>query len=150
MRYDSVECHCGPLSNCIWLEYCVSRAGASPMFGSNAHSKVVACFSTHPVKAIATGEGGMVTTQDEALARRMRRLRSHGMVHDASAFELSDTASEAGDANPRCYEMPEVGWNYRLPDVMCALGLSQLKKRWTAFTSAVQRSQHCTIACWHR
>ncbi len=95
--------------------------------GATRHSKM-ACFSTHPVKAIATGEGGVVTTQDEQAAQRMRRLRSHGMVHDAPAFELPQMASEGGDANPWYYEMPEIGWNYRLPDVMCALGLNQLAK----------------------
>jgi UDP-4-amino-4,6-dideoxy-N-acetyl-beta-L-altrosamine transaminase len=95
--------------------------------GATAHSSM-ACFSTHPVKAIATGEGGVVTTRDESTARRMRRLRSHGMVHDAAAFELPEMASEGGEANPWYYEMPEIGWNYRLPDVMCALGLSQLAK----------------------
>lgn len=72
-------------------------------------------FSFHPVKTLATGEGGMVTTSDPAVAERLRRLRSHGMVRPSGA-------------DPWIYEMAEVGFNYRLPDINCALGLSQLAK----------------------
>ena len=74
-----------------------------------------AAFSFHPVKTIATGEGGMVATNDAALAERLRRARSHGMVRPAGA-------------DPWWYEMAEPGFNYRLPDILCALGLSQLGK----------------------
>ena len=82
--------------------------------GDCAHS-AMATFSFHPVKTIATGEGGMVTTNDSRLAERLRRLRSHGMIRPAG-----------GD--PWWYEMPEIGFNYRLPDILCALGISQLGK----------------------
>ncbi len=82
--------------------------------GDCAHS-AMATFSFHPVKTIATGEGGMVTTNDDRLAERLRRLRTHGMVRPEGA-------------DPWWYEMPEVGFNYRLPDILCALGLSQLAK----------------------
>jgi dTDP-4-amino-4,6-dideoxygalactose transaminase len=75
----------------------------------------MATFSFHPVKTIATGEGGMVTTNDARLAERLRVMRSHGMVRP-----------EGGD--PWWYEMPEPGFNYRLPDILCALGTSQLAK----------------------
>ncbi|MCA3262797.1 MAG: UDP-4-amino-4,6-dideoxy-N-acetyl-beta-L-altrosamine transaminase [Telmatospirillum sp.] len=95
--------------------------------GACAYS-AVAAFSTHPVKAIATGEGGVATTSDARLAQRMSELRSHGMVRDAASFEHRDAAFDDGVANPWYYEMPEIGWNYRLPDVLCALGLSQLPK----------------------
>lgn len=91
-----------------------------------------ACFSTHAVKPITTGEGGVVTTSDAALAERMRRLRSHGMTRDQHSFESAELAFEDGKPNPWYYEMPEIGWNYRLPDVLCALGISQLRKL-TAF-----------------
>ena len=74
-----------------------------------------ASFSFHPVKTLATGEGGMLTTNDAALAARARSLRSHGMVRPAGA-------------EPWWYEMPELGFNYRIPDVLCALGISQLAK----------------------
>ena len=82
--------------------------------GDVRHS-AMATFSFHPVKTIATGEGGMVTTNDPVLADRLRLLRSHGMVRPQ-------------DADPWWYEMPEPGFNYRLPDILCALGLSQLAK----------------------
>jgi len=75
----------------------------------------MAVFSFHPVKTLTTGEGGMVTTADPLIARRLRLMRSHGMERP-----------EGGD--PWWYEMAEPGFNYRLPDVLCALGLSQLAK----------------------
>ena len=82
--------------------------------GDVAHS-AMATFSFHPVKTIATGEGGMVTTNDATLAARLRTMRSHGMVKPAGS-------------EPWWYEMPQPGFNYRLPDILCALGLSQLAK----------------------
>ena len=95
--------------------------------GAARHSKM-ACFSTHPVKAIATGEGGIVTTADASLAGRLRKLRSHGMTRDADEFEMRDLAFDGDAVNPWHYEMHEFGWNYRIPDLLCALGLSQLQK----------------------
>jgi UDP-4-amino-4,6-dideoxy-N-acetyl-beta-L-altrosamine transaminase len=75
----------------------------------------MACFSFHPVKTIATGEGGMVTTNDADLAAKLRLARSHGMVRE-------------GMSEPWAYEQRMLGYNYRLPDLNCALGLSQMKK----------------------
>lgn len=95
--------------------------------GATAHSRL-ACFSTHPVKAIATGEGGVVTSDSEALAGRMRELRNHGMRRDASRFANADLGCDGAAPKPWYYEMHEVGWNYRMPDVLCALGISQLEK----------------------
>ena len=88
--------------------------GQGPERVGDARHSAMATFSFHPVKTIATGEGGMVTTRDPALAERLGRLRSHGMVRP--------------NDDPAWYEMAEVGFNYRLPDVLCALGLSQLAK----------------------
>lgn len=88
----------------------------------------MACFSTHPVKAITTGEGGVVTTRDAAAAERMRQLRSHGMERDPASFIDRQMAFDGDEANPWYYQMSEIGWNYRIPDVMCAVGLSQLGK----------------------
>lgn len=88
--------------------------GVAHPVGDGAYSSF-ASFSFHPVKTLATGEGGMLTTNDAALAARARLLRSHGMVRPAGA-------------DPWWYEMPELGFNYRIPDVLCALGLSQLSK----------------------
>ncbi|WP_339748839.1 UDP-4-amino-4,6-dideoxy-N-acetyl-beta-L-altrosamine transaminase [uncultured Maricaulis sp.] len=81
----------------------------------------VACFSFHPVKTIAAGEGGMVTTNDSALAARLRRLRSHGIERDPARMEQ-------GQDEPWWHEMQELGWNYRLCDVQAALARSQLHR----------------------
>ncbi len=88
--------------------------------GNCRHSSQ-AIFSFHPVKHITTGEGGAITTNDPELAWRLRVFRSHGMVHDRERFE-------AEPPSPWYYEQQELGYNYRLSDVQCALGLSQLKK----------------------
>jgi UDP-4-amino-4,6-dideoxy-N-acetyl-beta-L-altrosamine transaminase len=85
--------------------------------GSCAHSELVV-FSFHPVKHITTGEGGAILTNDTGLASRLRTLRHHGISKSA---ELSDGA-------PWYYEISEIGFNARLTDIHCALGLSQLKK----------------------
>ncbi len=86
-------------------------------------------FSFHPVKAIAMGEGGAVTSNDAALHRRLALLRSHGMTREATEFENPELAlDDAGEPNPWYYEMPEPGLNYRASDIHCALGLSQLGK----------------------
>jgi UDP-4-amino-4,6-dideoxy-N-acetyl-beta-L-altrosamine transaminase len=89
--------------------------GNEPAQAGDNRWGAMAVFSFHPVKTLTTGEGGMVTTADAHLAERLRTLRSHGMQRPEGA-------------EPWWYEMPEVGFNYRLPDVLCALGLSQLGK----------------------
>ena len=108
-------------ANAVLVEDAPHALGSSLKFGNTmqrvgdcAHS-AMATFSFHPVKTIATGEGGMVTTNDPRLAERLRRLRSHGMIRPQ-------------DGDPWWYEMPEIGFNYRLPDILCALGISQLAK----------------------
>ncbi len=104
-------------------------ASAAPTpIGACAYADM-AVFSFHPVKTIAMGEGGAVTTGDAALWRRLMRLRSHGMVREADGFEGTELAFDAdGQANPWYYEMPEPGFNYRASDIHCALGLSQLSR----------------------
>jgi len=105
----------------VLVEDAPHALGSTMRFGNVSESvgdvrhSAMATFSFHPVKTIATGEGGMVTTNDARLAERLRTLRSHGMVRPAGA-------------EPWWYEMPEPGFNYRLPDILCALGLSQLRK----------------------
>lgn len=81
-------------------------------------------FSFHPVKMITTGEGGMVTTNDSETARRLRQFRSHGISTSFQDREKSTTYE---------YEMTDLGFNYRLTDIQCALGMSQLCKldEWT-------------------
>ena len=108
-------------SGAVLVEDAPHALGSVSTFGGAVHPvgdgafSSFASFSFHPVKTLATGEGGMLTTNDPALAAKVRLLRSHGMVREP-----------AGD--PWWYEMPELGFNYRIPDVLCALGLSQLKK----------------------
>ncbi|MEW6507632.1 MAG: UDP-4-amino-4,6-dideoxy-N-acetyl-beta-L-altrosamine transaminase [Bacteroidota bacterium] len=77
-------------------------------------------LSFHPVKHITTGEGGAVLTNNPELDKRIKILRTHGMTKDESLLEKND--------GPWYYEMHEVGYNYRITDFQCALGISQLKK----------------------
>lgn len=76
-------------------------------------------FSFHPVKPITTAEGGMVTTNSRKKAEAMRIFRNHGIETDARQREAAQTWE---------YDMKMLGWNYRLSDLQCALGLSQLRK----------------------
>jgi perosamine synthetase len=76
-------------------------------------------FSFHPVKHITTGEGGMVTTNDPKLAETLRRFRNHG---------ISSDARQRQSAGQWHYEMVLLGFNYRLPDIVCALGIEQLTR----------------------
>lgn len=85
-------------------------------------------FSFHPVKSITTGEGGVVTTNDEETYRKLLRLRSHGINKETDVYQLTDNAQTAGVPNPWYYEMQELGFHYRITDIQCALGVSQLKK----------------------
>jgi perosamine synthetase len=101
------------------------RDGSS--VGSCAHS-LMTIFSFHPVKAIAAGEGGMITTNDEPTHRRLLRLRSHGINKLDDSYRLPAEAKTSGVRNLWYYEMQELGFNYRLTDIQCALALSQLKK----------------------
>lgn len=79
----------------------------------------ITTFSFHPVKHITTGEGGMVVTDNPTYAERARRFRNHGISADHSQREKASTW---------IYDMIDLGFNYRLTDLQCALGLSQLKK----------------------
>lgn len=85
-------------------------------------------FSLHPVKHFTTGEGGLITTDNEALAQRMRVFRNHGITTDHRQ------RSESGGF---FYEMVDLGYNYRITDFQCALGLSQLRK----LPASVQKRQ---------
>ncbi len=96
--------------------------------GACPHS-AMAMFSTHPVKTVATGEGGMLTTRDPELAMRLRRLRNHGIERDPELWTEAELSfDDDGGPNPWAYEMPEPGYNYRLSDIHAALGLSQIRK----------------------
>ena len=95
--------------------------------GSCAHS-LMTVFSFHPVKAIAAGEGGMITTNDEPTYRRLLRLRSHGINKLDDPFQFPEQATTKGVQNPWYYEMQELGFHYRITDIQCGLALSQFKK----------------------
>jgi UDP-4-amino-4,6-dideoxy-N-acetyl-beta-L-altrosamine transaminase len=117
-----VEDACHAIGGAYWLDGFRHPVGAAPR-------SAAACFSFHPVKAVAMGEGGAITTRDDALADRVRRLRNHGMTRDPGAFtEVAQAFDPSGAPNPWYYEMAEPGFNYRACDLQCALGASQLAK----------------------
>jgi UDP-4-amino-4,6-dideoxy-N-acetyl-beta-L-altrosamine transaminase len=96
--------------------------------GSCEHS-LAACFSFHPVKAIAMGEGGAITTNSAQLADEARLLRNHGMSRSLDDFQNPELALAAdGAVNPWYYEIAEISHNLRASDINCALAASQLRK----------------------
>lgn len=92
----------------------------SAAVGGCRHSDVTV-FSFHAVKVLTTGEGGMLTTNDDALAGKLRLLRTHGITRDAAEM---DGESEG----PWYYQQVALGYNYRMTDIQAALGSSQLKR----------------------
>lgn len=88
----------------------------------------MAAFSFHPVKTIAGGEAGAVTTNDDGFYGRLTLLRNHGMNRNSRQFKNTDLAFDDGSPNPWYYEMTEPGMNYRLSDIHAALARSQLGK----------------------
>jgi perosamine synthetase len=92
----------------------------------------ISCFSFHPVKPMTTCEGGMCTTDDSQMAAHMRRFRNHGIDSDHRSREASGA---------HAYDMTELGYNYRLPDVLCALGMAQLP-RLDGWVAARQKIAH--------
>jgi UDP-4-amino-4,6-dideoxy-N-acetyl-beta-L-altrosamine transaminase len=121
--------------------YFINSSGEKVNSGSGQYADL-AIFSFHPVKHIAAGEGGMITTNDKALYEKLLMLRTHGITKDASQFQNSFdlaigncTDPHASDLQlltsnfPAWYmEMQALGYNYRLTDIQAALGNSQLKR----------------------
>jgi len=107
-------------------------SNGKPQKAGNGNFADLAIFSFHPVKHIATGEGGMITTNDEKLYKQLLALRSHGITRDATAFtnSIEQSGGSLSDTTyPGWYmEMQELGYNYRITDFQCALGISQLKR----------------------
>lgn len=89
-------------------------------FSGNGKYADIAVFSFHPVKHVATGEGGMITTNDPALYEKLKLLRTHGIIKNPSKISKVDGGWY--------YEMKELGFNYRISDILCALGVSQLSR----------------------
>jgi UDP-4-amino-4,6-dideoxy-N-acetyl-beta-L-altrosamine transaminase len=123
--------------------YFTDSKGVQQNCGNGAYADL-AIFSFHPVKHIACGEGGMITTNDETLYKKLLMLRTHGITRDTDLFQNSiDLAiGQPPTANrqwPVWYmEMQELGYNYRLTDFQAALGISQLKR---ADTGLVRRKE---------
>jgi perosamine synthetase len=97
----------------------------------------ITTFSFHPVKTLTTGEGGILLTENDEWAAKARLLRTHGITRNPEEFTgLLDTLSSNSDLlssvlteqGPWYYEMQELGYNYRITDLQCALGRSQLKR----------------------
>ncbi len=105
--------------NLTLIEDACHAPGATYKGRSVGALSTMTIFSTHPVKHLTTGEGGIITTDDPDLAHKLRVFRNHG---------LSNDAHERHQQGVWFYEMVALGYNYRLTDIQCALGLSQLKK----------------------
>jgi UDP-4-amino-4,6-dideoxy-N-acetyl-beta-L-altrosamine transaminase len=108
--------------------YLIDSKGVTQNCG-NSNFADLAIFSFHPVKHIASGEGGMVTTNDESLYKKLLQLRTHGIVKSEDLYTNTVEFAGGTDTYPLWYmEMQELGYNYRLTDFQAALGLSQLKR----------------------
>lgn len=106
--------------NLIVIEDAAHALGAEYKGQKIGSMSDMTCFSFHPVKPITTGEGGMVVTDDEQLYKRLMLFRSHGITRDDSMM-----TENQGDWY---YQQLELGYNYRITDISCALGASQMKK----------------------
>lgn len=121
--------------------YFIDSKGHRQMCGNGNYADL-AIFSFHPVKHITTGEGGMITTNNEALYKSLLLLRTHGITKEAKLFQnsIESALGNQYETRPRSigakietypnwyYEMQELGFNYRLTDFQAALGLSQLQR----------------------
>lgn len=108
--------------------YFIDSNGKRQLCGNGAFAEL-AIFSFHPVKHIASGEGGMITTNDEALYQKLLQLRTHGIVKDNNLYQNSIEFAGGKDDYPLWYmEMQDLGYNYRMTDFQAALGNSQLKR----------------------
>ncbi len=112
----------------LWIIEDSCHAPGAYFYDSNGNKQLVGngnfsdlqIFSFHPVKHIATGEGGMITTNNKELYDRLLLFRTHGITKDAKMMHENH--------GNWYYEMHELGYNYRLSDMQCALGISQLKR----------------------
>jgi hypothetical protein len=110
----------------------IDESNSLNLCGSGKYSDLT-IFSFHPVKHIACGEGGMVTTNDKELYKQLLRLRSHGITKGDDAYINSKEFAQGGTFETEVYpgwymEMHQLGYNYRLTDFQAALGTSQLKR----------------------
>jgi len=99
--------------------YFTDSQGKKQFCGNGSYSDLTV-FSFHPVKHITTGEGGMITTNNEELYKKLLLLRAHGITKDPTCLKENHGGWY--------YEMQELGFNYRLSDILCSLGMSQLER----------------------
>lgn len=110
--------------------YFIDSAGNKQLCG-NGNFADMSIFSFHPVKHIACGEGGMITTNKKDIYEKLLMLRTHGITRNTDNFlnSIEFAIGEKGDAYPGWYmEMQELGYNYRLTDIQAALGCSQMDR----------------------
>ena len=112
--------------------YFIDSKGVQQNCGNGNYADL-AIFSFHPVKHIATGEGGMITTNNKELYEKLLQLRTHGITRNVEEFsnslEFANGTTNHNETYPGWYmEMQTLGYNYRFTDFQSALGLSQLKK----------------------
>ena len=97
------------------------------IIGSCVYS-LMSGFSFHPVKNITTGEGCIITTNDKNIYDKLIKLRSHGITKNREHFQSAKEAFTGHEFNSWYYEMQELGFNYRITDIQCSLGMSQIKR----------------------
>ncbi len=129
VHYAGMPCNLKRLKEIATKNNCLIIEDACHALGSKYEgTKIGAChfsdmsvFSFHPVKHITTGEGGMITTNNEELFNKLRVLRTHGITNEAKNFVNPPDG-------PWYHEMQMLGYNYRMTDIQATLGISQLKK----------------------
>lgn len=117
--YAALEALAAPKGIAVVADACHSLGAVDARGVRAGQAAKLSAFSFHPVKTITTGEGGVVTTNDAALAKKMRTFRNHGIETDFRQREAAASFT---------YDMVSLGYNYRLSDVHCALGIAQLAK----------------------
>lgn len=137
VHFGGLPCDMEPIKNLADKYGTLVVEDAAHAFGASyKNGKKVGCcenshmtiFSFHPVKSIAAGEGGMITTNDYSTYLKLLKLRSHGINKLDEGFINSIQAFDNNKINPWYYEMQELGFHYRNTDIQCSLALSQLKK----------------------
>lgn len=116
--YDRLRALVRPTGGSVVADACHALGGRTEA-GAVGSLADLSTFSFHPVKHVATGEGGAITTDDAGHAHRMRLFRNHGITTDHRQREAAGTSE---------YDMVELGMNYRLSDIQCSLGISQLRR----------------------
>ena len=107
-------------NNLIVIEDAAHALGANYKGKKIGSISDMTTFSFHPVKHITTGEGGMIVTNDEKLCERLKLFRTHGITREEKYLSRND--------GPWYYEQIDLGYNYRITDIQCALGISQMDK----------------------